>query len=48
MTLPRLRFALLAAAFLVFTETLTYFGSAGVVGGSYRVIAMEIYSQVVG
>lgn len=47
-TLPRLRFALLAAAFLVFTETLTDFGSAVVVGGSYRVLAMEIYSEVVG
>ncbi|SEM17635.1 iron(III) transport system permease protein [Luteibacter sp. UNCMF331Sha3.1] len=47
-TLPRLRFALLAAAFLVFTETLTDFGSAVVVGGGYRVLAMEIYSEVVG
>lgn len=47
-TIPRLRFALLAAAFLVFTETLTDFGSAVVVGGNYRVLAMEIYSEVVG
>ena len=47
-TLPRLRFALIAAAFLVFTETLTDFGSAVVVGGNYRVLAMEIYSEVVG
>ena len=47
-TVPRLRFALIAAAFLVFTETLTDFGSAVVVGGSYRVLAMEIYSEVVG
>lgn len=47
-TVPRLRFALLAAAFLVFTETLTDFGSAVVIGGSYRVLAMEIYSEVVG
>ncbi|MGE7139558.1 ABC transporter permease subunit [Luteibacter sp. NPDC031894] len=48
LTLPRLRFALLAAAFLVFTETLTDFGSAVIVGGNYRVLAMEIYSEVVG
>jgi iron(III) transport system permease protein len=47
-TLPRIRFALWAAAFLVFTETLTDFGSAVVVGGNYRVLAMEIYSEVVG
>ncbi|WP_369930215.1 ABC transporter permease subunit [Xanthomonas sp. NCPPB 2632] len=47
-TLPRIRFALWAAAFLVFTETLTDFGSAVVVGGDYRVLAMEIYSEVVG
>jgi len=47
-TLPRIRFALWAAAFLVFMETLTDFGSAVVVGGNYRVLAMEIYSEVVG
>lgn len=47
-TVPRIRFAVMAAAFLVFTETLTDFGSAVVVGGSYRVLAMEIYSEVVG
>lgn len=47
-TLPQLRFALAAAGFLVFTETLTDFGSAVVVGGNYRVLAMEIYSEVVG
>ncbi|MET0937191.1 MAG: ABC transporter permease subunit, partial [Luteibacter sp.] len=47
-TVPRVRFALIAAAFLVFTETLTDFGSAVIVGGSYRVLAMEIYSKVVG
>jgi iron(III) transport system permease protein len=47
-TMPRIRFAVLAAAFLVFTETLTDFGSAVVVGGNYRVLAMEIYSEVVG
>lgn len=47
-TVPRIRFALWSAAFLVFTETLTDFGSAVVVGGNYRVLAMEIYSEVVG
>jgi iron(III) transport system permease protein len=47
-TVPRLRFAVLAAAFLVFTETLTDFGSAVVIGGNYRVLAMEIYAEVVG
>lgn len=47
-TLPRLRFALCAAAFLVFAETLTDFGSAVIVGGSYRVLAVEIYGTVVG
>ena len=47
-TIPRVRFALLAAAFLVFTETLTDFGSAVVIGGNYRVLAVEIYGEVVG
>ncbi|TCV94770.1 iron(III) transport system permease protein [Luteibacter rhizovicinus] len=47
-TFPHIRFALLAAAFLVFTETITDFGNAVVIGGNYRVLATEIYSQVAG
>ena len=47
-TLPNARFGLLSAAFVVFTVTITDFGNAAVIGGNYRVLATEIYSQVVG
>ena len=47
-TLPGLRFALLSAAFVCFTVTITDFGNAAVIGGNYRVLASEIYAQVVG
>jgi iron(III) transport system permease protein len=47
-TLPNARFGLLAAAFVVFTVTMTDFGNAIVVGGNYRVLATEIYGQVAG
>lgn len=47
-TLPNARFGLLSAAFVVFTVTITDFGNAIVLGGSYRVLATEIYSQVAG
>jgi iron(III) transport system permease protein len=47
-TLPNARFGLLSAAFVVFTVTMTDFGNAIVLGGSYRVLATEIYSQVAG
>ena len=47
-TLPQARLGLLSAAFVVFTVTITDFGNAMVVGGSYRVLATEIYNQVSG
>jgi iron(III) transport system permease protein len=47
-TVPQVRFALLAACFVIFTETITDFGNAVVIGGNYRVLATEIYSQVAG
>lgn len=47
-TLPQARLGLLSAAFVVFTLTITDFGNAIVVGGSYRVLATEIYNQVSG
>ncbi|WP_409523020.1 ABC transporter permease subunit [Nitrincola sp. MINF-07-Sa-05] len=47
-TLPNAKFGLLSAAFVVFTVTITDFGNAAVIGGNYRVLATEIYSQVVG
>lgn len=47
-TLPNARFGLLSAAFVCFTVTITDFGNAAVIGGNYRVLATEIYAQVVG
>ncbi|WP_022728926.1 ABC transporter permease subunit [Fodinicurvata sediminis] len=47
-TLPNAKFGLLSAAFVVFTVTITDFGNAAVIGGDYRVLATEIYAQVVG
>lgn len=47
-TLPNTKFGLLSAGFVVFTVTLTDFGNAAVIGGNYKVLATEIYSQVVG
>src|SRR5690606_7187594 len=46
-TLPALRFGILSAAFVCFTVTITDFGNAAVIGGNYRVLASEIYAQVV-
>jgi iron(III) transport system permease protein len=47
-TLPKARFGLLSAGFVCFTVTITDFGNAAVIGGNYRVLATEIYAQVVG
>ncbi|CAM5315628.1 iron(III) transport system permease protein [Aquamicrobium terrae] len=47
-TLPNTKFGLLSAAFVVFVITITDFGNAIVIGGNYRVLATEIYSQVSG
>jgi len=47
-TLPNCKFGVLSAAFVVFIVTLTDFGNAAVIGGDYRVLATEIYSQVSG
>lgn len=47
-TLPSAKFGILSAAFVVFTVTITDFGNAAVIGGSYSVLATEIYSQVIG
>lgn len=47
-TLPRMRYGALSAAFVVFTLTITDFGNAVVIGGNYSVLATEIYSQVFG
>lgn len=47
-TLPSCRYGLLSAALAVFTLVFTDFGVPAVVGGSYPVLATEIYKQVIG
>ena len=48
LTLPAAKYGILSAVFVVFTITITDFGNAAVIGGSYTVLATEIYRQVVG
>ena len=47
-TLPGARYGLISAAFVVFTLTITDFGAPKVIGGSYNVLATDIYKQVIG
>lgn len=47
-TLPSVRYGLIGAAIVVFVNVFTDFGAAKVIGGSYSVLATDIYKEVVG
>ncbi len=47
-TVPTARYGLLSAAALVFNLTITDFGNPIIIGRGYRVLATEIYLQVIG
>lgn len=47
-TLPGARFGLINAVFVCFTLVFTDFGAPKIVGGSFNVLAVDIYKQVVG
>ncbi|MBS3652526.1 putative 2-aminoethylphosphonate ABC transporter permease subunit [Pseudaminobacter sp. 19-2017] len=47
-TLPAMRFGLGAASFATFTKVFTDFGVPVVVGGSYPVLATDLYQKVIG
>tara|TARA_B110000008_G_scaffold278250_2_gene321503 strand:- start:885 stop:2582 length:1698 start_codon:yes stop_codon:yes gene_type:complete len=47
-TLPNCKFGLISAGFVVFTLIFTDFGVPKVIGGSYNVLATDIYKQVIG
>jgi len=47
-TLPSARYALISAIFVCFTLVFTDFGIPKVLGGSYNVLATDIYKQVIG
>lgn len=47
-TLPGCRYGLISAAMVVFTLIFTDFGVPKVIGGSYNVLATDVYRQVIG
>ncbi len=47
-TLPGARYGLISAAFVVFTLVITDFGVPKVIGGTFNVLALDIYKQVIG
>ncbi len=47
-TLPGCRYGLVSAAFVIFTLIFTDFGVPKVIGGSYNVLATDVYRQVIG
>ena len=47
-TLPSCKFGVISAGFVVFTLIFTDFGVPKVIGGSYNVLATDIYKQVIG
>ncbi len=47
-TLPNIRYGLINAIFICFTYSFTDFGAPAVVGGSFNVLATDIYKQVIG
>ncbi|MGH6931137.1 MAG: putative 2-aminoethylphosphonate ABC transporter permease subunit [Dongiaceae bacterium] len=47
-TLPGCRYGLISACFVVFTLVFTDFGVPKVIGGSFNVLATDVYKQVIG
>ncbi|MFK8252650.1 putative 2-aminoethylphosphonate ABC transporter permease subunit [Ancylobacter terrae] len=47
-TLPSCRYGLVSATLAVFVKVFTDFGAPAVIGGSYPVLATEIFKQVIG
>jgi iron(III) transport system permease protein len=47
-TLPAARYGMISAGFVVFTLVITDFGVPKVIGGSFNVLATDVYKQVVG
>lgn len=47
-TLPNAKYGLISAGFVSFTLAITDFGVPKVIGGSFNVLALDIYKQVIG
>ncbi|MGL5616585.1 MAG: putative 2-aminoethylphosphonate ABC transporter permease subunit [Sarcina sp.] len=47
-TIPSIKYALISAFFVAFTLCFTDFGAPKVVGGSFNVLAIDVYKQIIG
>jgi len=47
-TLPGAKYGAIGASFVVFTQVITDFGIAKVIGGKFNVLATDVYKQVIG
>lgn len=47
-TLPGAKYGLISAGFVIFTLVITDFGVPKVIGGSFNMLALDVYKQVVG
>lgn len=47
-TLPAIRYGLVSAALVAFTYVLTDFGIPKVIGGSFNMMALDVYKQIIG
>lgn len=47
-TLPGAKFGIISAAMVVFSYTVADFGIPKVIGGNFRMLAVEVYQQVIG
>lgn len=47
-TIPGIKYSLISSVFVAFTLSFTDFGAPKIVGGSYNVLATDVYKQVVG
>ncbi|MGL5634063.1 MAG: putative 2-aminoethylphosphonate ABC transporter permease subunit [Sarcina sp.] len=47
-TIPSIKYALISAVFVAFTLCFTDFGAPKIVGGSFNVLAIDVYKQIIG
>lgn len=47
-TIPSIKYALISAFFVAFTLCFTDFGAPKIVGGSFNVLAIDVYKQIIG
>ncbi|MFX6888189.1 putative 2-aminoethylphosphonate ABC transporter permease subunit, partial [Acinetobacter baumannii] len=47
-TLPAIRYGLISASLVAFIYVLTDFGIPKVIGGSFNMMALDVYKQIIG